>query len=172
MSLLARLCVTFLSLAAADLAAGQGAASTPVSRYRPGVTLPIWTLDPITQSGLQEPTERVIQDEASLRAIWTQIHSRVIKPPAVPPIDFSKEIVVVVGMGAQATTSDVLRIISVAYGYPGSAVYVMVSSEVAGKNCVVKPLLASPVEIIRFDKPPVPVLFDRHTHSVDCVPSP
>lgn len=146
------------------------AALAPAS-YRPGESLPVWRLEPVELSGLTEPTQRVIQDPVEFSALWARIYSHTHSLVPVPPVDFAREIVVVVGLGKKATTGYSLHIVNAVYGYPGTVVRVMVSLEEPGQNCAVSPLVSSPVAILRMNKPPVPVVFETYTHRLGC-PSP
>lgn len=131
----------------------------------------MWRLEPVELSGLTEPIQRVIQDPAEFSPLWTRIYNRASGLVPVPPVDFAREIVVVVGLGTKATTGYGLRIVNAVYGYPATQVRVMVSLEEPGKDCAVSPWASSPVAILRLNKPPVPVVFETYTHRLDC-PSP
>src|SRR2546428_2357107 len=76
-------------------------AMTPAATNEPG---PIRTLAKGTFSGIQEPTQQVIKDEATWKQIWTRhgTGGRAV-PDRVPEVDFAKEMVVAATLGRQHT---------------------------------------------------------------------
>src|SRR5512140_1907274 len=54
-------------------------------------------------SGIHSQARQVIQDEATWRAVWQQIFAGRVPQPALEPVDFSKETVLLAAMGDCST---------------------------------------------------------------------
>jgi hypothetical protein len=81
---------------------------------------PAWTPLPAAalvyydnSGGIQDSVRLVVRDEATLREVWGRATSVQSPPPALPTVDFGREMVVVAGAG-RMTPDDMIRVDSVA----------------------------------------------------------
>src|SRR5262249_27566105 len=77
----------------------------------PGTPVPITRLNPrqcpscpfAGISGLKEKLQLVIRDQDAWRDIWKVINETKLQLPSLPEIDFSREMIVVVGLGQRTS---------------------------------------------------------------------
>lgn len=99
-------------------------------------------------SGLHVPARLVIRDAASWETTWKEIHGGVRPMPALPEIDFSREMIVVAAMGERATGGyGILLQRATEDRADGTAITVLSTSP--GKNCIVTLALTAPVDIAK-----------------------
>jgi len=68
-----------------------------------------WRLSAYKGTGLQRPTQQVVTDEQEFWVLWEQIFTN--SPPQVlPAVDFSREAVIVVGLGGRSDGAERLQI--------------------------------------------------------------
>ena len=68
-----------------------------------GVTVPFSTLVKGLNSGVREPAQVVIRSPNEWAAFWGRHTQAQTRPPPTPPVDFSRDMVVVLFMGERAT---------------------------------------------------------------------
>jgi hypothetical protein len=85
----------------------------------PPPAAPAWTPLPAAalvfydnSGGIQDSVRLVVRDEAALREVWGRATSNQSPPPALPAVDFGREMVVVAGAG-RMTPEDQIRVDSV-----------------------------------------------------------
>jgi hypothetical protein len=109
-------------------------------------------------SGLDDPLRVMIRDRKAWREMWERIHRRGPSPePELPEINFSKEMLVVVALGSRPTGGYAIFIEGV-YERDGR-LEVKVSSQSAGKNCMVTQSVTQPIDIVRIPKADIPMAF-------------
>ncbi len=142
----------------------SGGKPVPITRLRSCVPLPC----PFTyNSDLNEPVRVLIRDREAWSEMWKRIHRKGPLPVAeLPEINFSQETVVVVAMGSRPTGGHVIFIDGV-YERDGR-LKVKVSSQSAGKNCMVTQALTQPVDIVRIPKSDLPVAFIENKVVHEC----
>jgi hypothetical protein len=97
-------------------------------------------------TGLEQPTRRVVRSEAEWRDVWSQIWSRHTPQPPLPAVDFSREMVLVAGMGVRSSGGYSIRIQSARQTAQGLAV--TVHSESPGAGCGVFAALTYPADLV------------------------
>ena len=100
-----------------------------------------------TYSGLTARERQVIRDEISWAAIWDQAMSRHSEPPALPPVDFSREMVLFAAMGGRPSGGFTIVVEDVAY--QGGRLDVTIAESSPGRFCVVTTALTQPFTAVR-----------------------
>src|SRR5688500_259374 len=54
-----------------------------------------------SELGLQRPLRALVTTQGDWERLWHEVHRASLRPPPVPTIDFSKEMVLVASMGTQ-----------------------------------------------------------------------
>lgn len=124
--------------------------------------------------GIQDSVRMVIRDPAQLAAVWKQATAGQQTPPPAPTVDFTKEMVVLVGAGRQ-TPDDQIHVDSVgvtqattAAGRKEETLSVIVRTM---EGCHQFRTAAYPVEIVRVRRFDGPVVFvERHEQAANCRP--
>jgi hypothetical protein len=118
---------------------------------------------PLTvSSGITDSTRVVIRDAETWRATWDRVWSRQTPAPPLPTIDFSREMVVVVGLGTRSSGG--YSIVVEGASLAGGTIDVVVQKTSPGANCFVTGALSEPVDIVRVPRRSEPVRFvERHT---------
>jgi hypothetical protein len=156
-------------LRASQVDQGRPVPITPMGRTISGQRVPF-----MTGSGIWDQLRLVVRDRDLWVEVWKRIYS--IDPdhlnpnggqlPPLPEIDFSREMVIVVGMGRRPSS---------AYGIFIDSAYernygleVVVRSVENRKGCGAMTVMTAPVDIVRLPRTDRPVLF-RETEVVpDC----
>lgn len=109
--------------------------------------------------GIADSVRLVVKDAAEFERVWRQATSRQTSPPPVPAVDFTREMVIVVGAG-QLTPEDQIAVDSVgttrqmdSAGQMQETLSVMVQTTLACQRFQIE---AYPLEIVRlrrFDGP-------------------
>lgn len=159
------------ALVAAVLLAGcGGSAVAPVDfNIGPQVTVTHLRSDglPLTYySGLTVAQRTVVRDAATWQATWRAIWDRTLPAPALPTIDFTREMVVVAALGERNTGGYAIGIDSAATA--DSGVVVWVHSTSPGASCGLTQALTQPVDVARLPLLPGPVTFRERAQTVDC----
>jgi len=141
---------------------------TPMGPKFPGLRVPFRT-----SCGLEDQLRLVVRDRAAWEDIWKRIHS--IGPshlpdpatPALPEIDFSREMVIVAAMG-QRPTSGYGIIIDRAYAYERNYRLEVLVRNVENRKCGGLTVVTSPVDIVRLPKTDRSVVFREIEVELDC----
>lgn len=117
-------------------------------------------------SAIGEPLQVLVRDVEAWRKMWEQIHRTVSPLPPLPDIDFSREMVVVVALGARPTGGYGI-IVDRAYERD-DRLEIVVRKQTPGKTCFNTQAVTQPVDIVRLPKTERSVVF-RETEVVhDC----
>ena len=108
----------------------------------------------------------MIRDRDAWLELWKQLSSRQFRPPPLPEIDFSREMLIVVAMGERNTGG--FSIIVDGVYERDKKLEVVVKSTSPGKNCMLSQAFTQPVDIIRVQKSDYPVVFRETNVSNDC----
>ena len=119
-------------------------------------------------SGIPDSQRVVIRDASAWRQYWTVIHRPFIPAPAVPEVDFAREMVVLAALGTRSTGGFVIRIDSVVTD--SARVLVQVTRIVPGRGCAVPAAVTQPVDLVRLPAMPLPVSFAEREERTDCSP--
>jgi hypothetical protein len=101
-------------------------------------------------SGLTESQRLVVRDAAAWREVWTAISARQLPPPAVPDVDFTREMLVVAALG-QRSSGGYHILVDSAAAQP-SALTVTIRTISPGPTCGVTLAVTEPVDIARLPR--------------------
>jgi hypothetical protein len=141
-------------VSAALLVDGGCAAPAPASADSVEATMtsaqqPISRLVSQQTSGYQESVELVLRDQTALAGAWKTIF-RGIPGNDPPAVDFAKDMVVVLALGARQTGGYAIRVDRVARDGRGAVVHYTVTSP--GRDCMTAQMQTSPVEVVRVSR--------------------
>lgn len=91
------------------------------------------------------PTTFAVRDQSSWEGLWNQVTQAMYPAPAIPQIDFTKNIVVFAAAGTKSTSGYSIEITNAAETSAGVSVDVTVTSP--GSTCAVSQLVTFPVAI-------------------------
>lgn len=121
--------------------------------------------------GIPDSVRVVIRDRAALDDVWQRATSTQVDPPALPAVDFGRDMVLVVGAG-RMSPGDVIRVDSVgvrpepaAGGGTQQTLVALVRTTLA---CDPFPGDAFPLEVVRVRRFDGPVLFRERRERADC----
>jgi hypothetical protein len=138
--------------------------AVPMMRLRSCLPLPCSFA---SNSGLDDSLRVVIRDREAWGEMWKQIHRRGPWPvPELPEIDFSQEMVIIVALGSRPTGGYAIFIDGV-YEQDGR-LEIKVSSQSAGKSCMVTQSVTQPVDIVGIPKSATPTVFIENDVVHEC----
>jgi hypothetical protein len=108
-------------------------------------------------SGYDQPSTFVVRDRATWESTWNQIHRRHSPIPPLPDIDFSAEMVGVAALGGQPNSGYDLVLTNASES--GGTVTVEATTRSPAPQCVILPVVTSPVDLARLPRREGPVLF-------------
>lgn len=156
-----RACATFCAMSTARrsttlalvvLLVACGAAACVHTRARALAPSVVTTIAYGYQTGLRTPAQLVIRTEEDWASVWKRHHSRTLPAPPLPPVDFTREMVLGVAPGERPTGGYGVRIASVRVDDGRMRVEVRETRPADG--AVVPMVLSSPYELVkvpRFD---------------------
>jgi hypothetical protein len=154
--------VAFLSavLAAAAATTTAGCALDPAGAGMPRSATAVATATVLAAtpwSGYTSPERRVIAAPADWAAAWSQIHAGRTPVPALPAVDFSRDVVILAAMGTRRSTGfsiviDEVRVLAGTF-------YVRVTETSPGRNCAVGAAITAPVHAVRAPREAVSARF-------------
>ena len=97
-------------------------------------------------SGMTDSARLVIRNDAEWRRTWAQLVGHITPSPAMPPIDFTKDMVIVAAMGPRPTAGHMIRIARV--GRSSGVTYVDVVSESPTPQCKRAQMITSPADVV------------------------
>jgi hypothetical protein len=116
-------------------------------------------------SGFDEPAELVIRDRAALESAWSRLFNQVVPDPP-PPVDFAKELVILVAIGRSSSGGHSVHVDAVSREGDGAVVRYTATSP--GPGCMTTQSLTSPVEVVRAPRIAGQVRFERRTAVQPC----
>jgi hypothetical protein len=149
----------FVAVALAACAAGvpSGSGGTPAVSFET-------ILDEVT-SGLHERRREVVRDEAGWAQLWAEIHEGVTPQPALPPVDFSRDMLIAVATGTRPTGGFDIKVRRVTRG--GERLEVAVHETCPAPGDRVSMGLTQPVEVVRLERLAQAPTF-QETRSASC----
>jgi hypothetical protein len=117
-------------------------------------------------SGYTTSQRLVIRDAAAWSSAWSTIWQGTTPKPALPAIDFSKEMIVVTAFGQRSSGGYGILIDSA--GTTGSELLVRVRSSSPGPRCFTTAALTQPVDVARIPASTLPVRFVEYEVVNDC----
>jgi hypothetical protein len=118
--------------------------ATEIDRVEPAGVDSLQHLLRENSSGLRSALRAVLQDSASFREMWERA---TLGHRPVPPVDFNREMVIVVAMGAQSSTGHAIHIQSVRAH--GAALDVHVVLAPAAQGCGPGMMETYPMDMVR-----------------------
>jgi len=118
------------------------------------------------KSLLAHSVRLTVQDSADWRAVW----SRIVGPhsnAALPPVDFSREMLLVAGMGEQPCMGYLINIDTI-FRDDDKRIYAVVRERHRGAGCGCLNEVTSPVDIVKVPKTIRPVTFLERRESNVC----
>lgn len=101
-------------------------------------------------SGLDKRTREVVRDEDAWARLWERIQEGVTPRPALPPVDFSRHMIIAVATGSRPTGGFGIAVRSVATR--GDTLEVRVVETCPPRGAMVIMVLTQPVSVVRLDK--------------------
>ena len=117
-------------------------------------------------SGISAPTRLVVRDTTTWRSTWQLINQPFIPQPPLPTIDFSREMVLLAGLGTEPSGGYELRIERATRDTSGIDVQLRRTTPAAG--CPVTASLTQPIDLVRVPFSEQPVRFSETTQVTAC----
>ena len=151
---------------------GDGGCPTcPGSGGSARVVVPFETLDQGEHSGIRDTRMQAVRDEAAWVALWAE-HTAGREPtPAIPEIDFAREMAVVFFWGEKPTSGHEAEITEISLGAERAVVRVELRAPAPGG--VVLPVLTQPFHVVKLPRFSPPVEFatvEMPEREYDCCP--
>jgi hypothetical protein len=147
-----------VALAACAAGVPSGSGGTPAE-------LSFETLLDEVSSGLHGRRRDVVRDEAAWARLWAQIHEGVTPQPSLPPVDFSRDMLIAVATGTRPSGGFDIKIESVARR--GDRLEVVVHETCPAPGDRVSMGLTQPVEVVRVERVAQAPTF-RETRASSC----
>jgi hypothetical protein len=116
-------------------------------------------------SGLHERRREVVRDEAGWAQLWAEIHEGVTPQPALPPVDFSRDMLIAVATGTRPTGGFDIKVRRVTRGGERLEVAVHETCPAPGDRASMG--LTQPVEVVRLERLAQAPTF-QETRSASC----
>jgi hypothetical protein len=116
-------------------------------------------------SGLDESLRGVVRDAEGWAELWDQIHRKVSPRPPLPPVDFSRDMLIAVAAGTRRSGGFDIGVRRVAVREGQLEVEVFETCPASGAR--VSMALSQPLEVVRLEKRSPPPVF-RHLRSPSC----
>ena len=134
------------------------AAVAGLNQVDPGTPVPIMPLSPrrcptcpfTATSGIKGRLRLLVRDHDAWLDVWKAINQPRVPMPPLPEIDFSREMLVVVGLGEKRTGGYSI-VVDRAYE-SAEQLEIEVVSQSPGRNCVLTQVLTQPVDIARLPR--------------------
>src|SRR5205823_14290981 len=124
-----------------------------------GAALPFSTVAKGAASGILEPLQVAIRTRDEWVAFWARHTRAQVQPPPAPPVDFSREMVVGIFLGARATGGHEVEITKVERG--GSALRIHYRSRSPDPGAMVTQVRTQPYHLIRLSGEDIRLVFGR-----------
>jgi len=160
--------VRVISIAAVAVNAGC-AASDFTQPLGPDLSIVRLRAEPYSftySSGFDQPARLVVRDAATWQVVWNKIYLRELPVPALPAIDFSRDMIVVAALGSRSSGGYSILLDGAAEGPDGIAI--AVNSISPGPGCGVSTAFTQPVDIARLPLRQGAVSFVERSHVSDC----
>ena len=120
-----------------------------------------------TYSGIVDSMRAVVRDSTRWRMVWERLNRPFFPPPALPSIDFQREMVVVAALGAKPSGGYDVIIESAEQDSIG--IEVALRRENPAPGCPVAAVVTQPTDLARIPVSEQPVRFRERTVVVPCV---
>lgn len=146
-------------------AARKNAALVPTMATPPLTVTPIATLN-APAGALDDATQQVVRDQAAWQALWARLNSNASPAPALPAVDFAKDMIVVAAMGMKGHGG--YKVAITAAVEDAGKVTVEVTETSPGARCMNAMMMTSPVVVARLPRRAGDVTFNVVRKVVDC----
>lgn len=119
-----------------------------------------------TYTGVGDSLRTVVRDSMLWRELWERINQPFFPRPALPPIDFQREMVVVAGLGARPSAG--YDVVIEAAEQDSSGIEVALRRASPAPGCPVAAVVTQPVDIARIPASHRPVRFRERDVVVPC----
>ena len=110
--------------------------------------------------------QQVVRDQAAWQALWTRLHVNASPAPALPAVDFTRDMVVVAAMGTKSHGG--YKIAITAAAEDAGKVTVEVTETSPGARCMNAMMMTSPVVVAKLPRRAGDVTFNVVRKIVDC----
>ena len=110
--------------------------------------------------------QQVVRDQAAWQALWTRLHVNASPAPALPAVDFTRDMVVVAAMGMKSHGG--YKIAITAAAEDAGKVTVEVTETSPGARCMNAMMMTSPVIVAKLPRRAGDVTFNVVRKVVDC----
>ena len=118
-------------------------------------------------SGLNDPVRTVVRDSSSWEDWWRRVTANHRQAVPLPPVDFRREMVILVGLGRQRSTGYDVTVVSARH--VGATLQLRVQVSLLGLGpCMAGMAVTSPVDIIRIPRSGAVVTFIDESFQQDC----
>jgi len=117
-------------------------------------------------SGFDQPTTFVVHDRMTWESTWNQLDRWLSPMPPLPAVDFSSEMVAVVALGAQPTSGYDLVLTNASES--AGTVTVEATTRTSAPQCVILPVVTSPVDLARLPRRDGLVRFQLNPTGAPC----
>jgi protease stability complex PrcB-like protein len=117
-------------------------------------------------SAIAQSERRVVRDNATWQTVWTETWRGTSPTPALPSVDFTKEMLIVAALGSRSTGGYGIVVDSALMTSSGLTVWIGTSSP--GARCITTQAFTSPVDIARVQRIDAPVGFVDVPRVVQC----
>ncbi|MFI5177743.1 MAG: protease complex subunit PrcB family protein [Vicinamibacterales bacterium] len=132
---------------------------------RPLAVTPVTTLN-AADDVFSAATQQVIRDQAAWQSLWSRLTSNASPAPALPAVDFTKDMLVVAAMGTKGHGG--YKIAVTAATEQAGGVTIEVTETSPGARCMNAMMITSPVSVVRLPRRDGSVLFTVVRKTVDC----
>ena len=132
----------------------------------PSNTITFNTLEKSWNSGIAEPFETRIRDQAAWEQFWMNLHSIDIPTPSLPEIDFTENMVIGVGLGNKPSGGYSVEIKDIII--KDDKLVINAVEQQPGQNCGTTMAITQPYHLVTVEQSDLPVQFNRQTEIVNC----
>lgn len=117
-------------------------------------------------SGYDQPVTLVIHDRDTWVRTWNDIHRRLSPVPALPEVDFTKEMALVAAIGSRPSSG--FEVVFTGATEAGDVVTIDVESRSPGPGCVTLTVVTTPVDLARIPRRNGAIVFRSTPKVVNC----
>lgn len=151
--------------------AGACASAVRGTQPAPGAALPVSRLARdqhafALESGLRDSLHLVVRDSATWHELWRRLNSPFIPPPALPAIDFQRDMVIVDALGTRSSGG--YDVVIEGATQDSTGIDVSVVRTTPGNGCALSAALTQPVDVARLPASGRPVRFHERAVVLSC----
>ena len=116
-------------------------------------------------SGFTGPEQLVLRERAAWQAAWARLHEGMVAP-ALPTVDFTREMVVVLALGERSSGGYEVRFDGITASGANATVRYTITEP--GPACMTTQALTTPVDVVRVPRVTGTVRFEPKTERSNC----